>query len=93
MTFGPIGLERDGLARRIDARFEKRSSLGFRRVVAEPVSRPGELPRRIERRRLLLELGGPGVGGATRAGQVGPVCIEGVRCLSVKTYTKNRDIE
>jgi hypothetical protein len=62
-------------------------------MIAQPIVRPRELPGRIERRRLLLDLGGPGVGGATRAGQVGPVCIEFVRRLSVKARTKNRDIE
>ena len=48
MALGPIWLQRDRGATGLDAAFEIRAALGFRRVPAEPIVRAPKLPRRLE---------------------------------------------
>src|SRR5262249_52021858 len=56
MPLGTIGLDRDRLARRLDAPLEDRALLVFRRVAPEPVVGARQLPCGVERLRLPGEL-------------------------------------
>lgn len=79
MTLRPVGLDRDGLATRLDPALQILSAFAIGPVSAEPVFGARELPGRVEITRVRRDGSAPEITRPARACLVGAIRVEAIR--------------